>query len=114
MKKAIIVGATSGMGKELCQILLKNNYHLGIAAPEADLLEAIKATDPHNIHTACFDSIKEENTPHLNKLVTALGGLDLLVFCAGIGNFNGSDGHKKENHANKLNVLAFTEIAYWA
>tara|TARA_R110000850_G_scaffold109659_1_gene222743 strand:+ start:12515 stop:13228 length:714 start_codon:yes stop_codon:yes gene_type:complete len=114
MKKAIIIGATSGMGKELCQILLANDYQLGIAAPEEDLLEVIKATDPHYIHTTCYDAIEEENTPHLNKLAETLGGLDLLVFCAGIGNFNGSDGHKKENQANELNVLAFTEIAYWA
>lgn len=114
MKKAIIIGATSGMGKGLCKILLENDYQLGIAAPEEDLLQEIKTIDPDKINTACFDSIVEENVPHLNALLEHLGGLDLLVFCAGIGNFNGSDGFKKENHGNKLNVLAFTEITHWA
>jgi short-subunit dehydrogenase len=37
-----------------------------------------------------------------------------LVLSAGIGNLNKNLGYKVENNANKLNVLAFTEIADWS
>jgi len=32
MKKAIIIGASSGIGRELANILSKDNYILGLAA----------------------------------------------------------------------------------
>ncbi len=114
IKKAIVVGATSGIGKELCRVLLKNNYQLGIAAPEENLLEEMKAGNPHNIKVICFDAIKEDCSKNLNELVSVLGGLDLLVFCAGIGHLNRNLGFEAENKANELNVLAFTEIADWS
>ena len=40
--------------------------------------------------------------------------MDLLIFSAGIGNLNKNLGFEVENHANQLNVMAFTEIADWS
>lgn len=114
MKKAIVVGATSGIGKALCKTLIANHYLLGITGPEQDLLEEIKNSAPDKIHALCFDSVKESNATHLNKLAKTLGKIDLLVFCSGIGNQDENDGFEKENQANQLNVIAFTEIAHWA
>jgi short-subunit dehydrogenase len=37
-KKAIIMGASSGMGKELAKILSGNDYIVGLAARRIDLL----------------------------------------------------------------------------
>jgi short-subunit dehydrogenase len=42
MKKAIIVGATSGIGKELAKILAYNGYTVGITGRRLDLLEQLK------------------------------------------------------------------------
>lgn len=114
MKKAIVVGATSGIGKALCRVLLQHNYQLGITAPEGDELEAIKTIAPTKVYSVCFDSVKESNSEYLNALEQTMGGLDLLVFCSGIGNQDEEDGYQKENEANQLNVLAFTEIIHWS
>jgi len=60
-----------------------------------------------------LDCINESVASALDALVKDLGGLDLMVFSAGIGNLNKDLGFKVENNANKLNVLAFTEVVDW-
>ena len=47
----------------------------------------------------------------IKNFIEIVGGLDLLILSAGIGNLNRNRGFDAENKANKLNVLAFTEIA---
>jgi len=41
-KKAIIMGASSGMGKELANILSGNDYIVGLAARRTDLLDELQ------------------------------------------------------------------------
>ena len=42
MKKAIIIGASSGLGKEVAKLLLADGWRLGIAARRIERLEEIK------------------------------------------------------------------------
>jgi len=114
MKKAIIVGATSGIGKELVKILVGNNYKVGVTGLEKNGLEELPEVKRGSLEFRYFDCTKDSNSEKITELVEALGGLDLLVFSAGIGHLNNNSGFKVENHANKLNVLAFTEIADWS
>ena len=46
MKKAIIIGATSGLGKELAKLLAKNDYLVGITGRRTELLNNIEAENP--------------------------------------------------------------------
>lgn len=41
-KKAIVIGATSGIGKELAELLAENNYLVGITGRRTELLENLK------------------------------------------------------------------------
>ena len=43
MKKAIVIGATSGIGKELAKILSQDGYAVGITGRRTHLLEALQA-----------------------------------------------------------------------
>ena len=114
MKKAIIIGATSGIGKELAKLFMSNNYKVGVTGLEKNGLEELPGIKPNSLECKYFDCTKDSNSEKITELVEALGGLDLLVFSAGIGHLNNNSGFKVENHANKLNVLAFTEIADWS
>ena len=114
MKKAIVIGGTSGIGQGIVESLIKNNYKVGVTGIEQNLLTKLQKAYPKNIKTKYLDCIKDDNSKRINELATSLGGLDLLIFSAGIGNLNKNLGHKIENHANQLNVLAFTEIADWS
>lgn len=42
MKRAIIVGASSGLGMEVTKILLNDGWYVGIAARRTDVLTEIK------------------------------------------------------------------------
>jgi len=114
MKKAIIVGATSGIGNALAKIFAENEYKIGITGRRKIELETLKKTKPKNFSISAFDCTTENNTQKLTELVTKIGGLDLLVLSSGIGDLNKKLEFKKENSTNQLNVIAFTEIVGWA
>ena len=54
MLKAIIVGATSGIGKELALQLLAKGWELGIAGRRTERLEEIKAKAPEKFVSAAL------------------------------------------------------------
>ncbi len=114
MKKAIIVGATPGIGKELAKILVKNNYKVGITGRRMQLLEEIKATYPESYITRYFDCTTERNSDELSQLANELGGLDLLIMSSGTGDENSKLDYSEDEKTINLNVKAFTEIMDWS
>ncbi|HBG52718.1 MAG TPA: oxidoreductase, partial [Rikenellaceae bacterium] len=55
MERAVIVGATSGIGREVAQILLKKGWHVGIAGRREDILRQMKALQPQAIEYQVID-----------------------------------------------------------
>lgn len=113
-KKAIIVGASSGIGKALALLLVQHGFKTGITGRRAEALNSICKTHPDQITTRCFDCTRADNAMELEALTKELGGLDLLVISAGTGDLNEALNPEIENSTNQLNVLAFTETADWA
>ncbi len=114
MKKAIIVGATSGIGKELAKILINKNYKVGITGRRMQLLEEIKATKPENYITRYFDCTTDRNSDELSELADELGGLDLFIMSSGTGEENSELNFLKDENIINLNVNAFTEVMNWS
>ena len=114
MKKAIIVGATSGIGNALAKILVENDYKVGITGRRKAKLESLKKSNPKNFSISTFDCTTENNSEKMEELTTQLGGLDLLVLSAGTGDLNENLEYEIEHATNQLNVIAFTEIVDWA
>ena len=115
MKKAIIVGATSGIGKELAKILVDNDYTVGITGRRLDLLKQLKSENPDKFIIKSFNiSIPFENKILLDSLATELKGLDLLVISSGTGSSNEELDFKIEKETIDTNVSGVTEIADWA
>jgi short-subunit dehydrogenase len=113
MKKAIVIGATSGIGNELAQILVQNGYKVGITGRRLAELERLKKRNPEHFTVSSFDCTKENNSKKLNDLVDQIGGLDLLIISSGTGNLNEILDFEIENKSSLLNVNAFTEIVDW-
>ena len=55
MKKAIVIGATSGIGQGLAKILANNNYAVGITGRRTELLNELKNENPISFFTKSFD-----------------------------------------------------------
>ncbi len=115
MKKAIVVGASSGIGKELAIILADKGYKVGITGRRDQLLLNLQATKPGSFLVSCFDVADVKNVPAcLQHLVDDLGGLDLLVLSSGTGKINPTLDTKIEQQTNAVNVTGFTAVADWA
>jgi short-subunit dehydrogenase len=114
MKKAIIIGATSGIGKGLAKILVDNNYKVGITGRRTELLDELKSQNPNSYYTRTFDitdtKIIVEN---LDALTTELGGLDLLIISSGTGDLNEKLDFEIEKRTIETNVTGYTCIANW-
>lgn len=50
MKKAIIIGASSGIGKDLAIILAEHGYEVGLMAGRVERLEALQKEIQTNVH----------------------------------------------------------------
>jgi short-subunit dehydrogenase len=112
MKRAIIIGATSGIGKALAEILLREDYVVGVAGRREELLQSIFEQDSKRVSTKRMD-IQDLSTiePTYNELVNQIGGLDLLIIAAGIGEENKDLNFEVENSVIRTNIQGFTCIA---
>ena len=114
MKKAIVVGATSGIGKELAKLLVQNNYKVGITGRRENLLNELKNSNPEKYISKTIDVTKiEQISQNLEKLIEELGGLDLLILSSGTGDLNPNLDFEIEKRTIETNVLGFTCIADW-
>lgn len=113
MKKAIIIGASSGIGRELTRLLVNDNFKVGITGRRGKLLKEMNKAHSYNIIHQCYDIAKANNSRELAKLVRKLGGLDLLIFCAGCEARNPKLDIKKETTSIATNVKGFIEVANW-
>ncbi len=113
MKNAIVIGASSGMGRELARILVEEGYRVGITGRRQNLLEELSSESPGQYLIRSFDCRDLQNTSHLESLAALLDPVELVVLSAGNGEINKALDFAVEHETNELNVLAFTEIASW-
>jgi short-subunit dehydrogenase len=115
MKKAIVVGASSGIGQQLAILLAANGYKVGITGRRDQLLLNLQAKNPEQFIVSIFDVTNIAAVPQqLKQLTDELGSLDLLVLSSGTGKINPTLDPEVEQGINQLNVAGFTAVANWA
>jgi len=82
-KRAIVVGASSGIGLEVAKLLMRQGWTVGIAARRVELLQDLGAAA-----IECIDVTKDDATEALQRLIRKLGGMDLYFHASGIGKQN--------------------------
>ena len=89
-RRGIIVGASDGLGAALARRLAHDGYSLALLARRKDKLEAICHEINQSLGRQCVypyvhDVCEYEKVPALlRKIVADLGGLDLVIFAAGV------------------------------
>ncbi len=115
MKKAIVIGATSGMGKGIARLLAENNFKVGITGRRKELLNELKNEKSNSYLIKSFDITDTLNVvKKIEELKTELGGLDLLILCSGTGDENESLDFNIEKRIIDTNVTGFTIMADWS
>ena len=121
-KKAIVMGATSGIGMEVANLLAQRGWQVGIAGRRIERLEEVKRNTNLLIHEsskaskgeiACYQQIdvtSPEAPSLLLKLIEKLGGMDLYFHSSGIGWQNNSLDIEKEMKTVETNGLGFVRM----
>ncbi|HNX11123.1 MAG TPA: SDR family NAD(P)-dependent oxidoreductase [bacterium] len=110
--KAIIIGASSGIGQALAELMAKKNYRVGSVARNEANLRASQAKCPQNILIKPVDvNDPEAAIASVNYLIAEMGGLDILIISAGIGFQNKDLELEKELKTIQTNVIGFTALA---
>jgi len=112
MKSAIVIGASSGIGKELAIVLSQNGYSVGLIGRRLHLLEELKT----NLSNPAFskqvdvsDNLKAMDL--LKDLIAEMGGVDLIIISAGIGFINSDLKWTDEKKTIDINVSGFVAMA---
>jgi short-subunit dehydrogenase len=109
-QKIIIIGATSGIGRELARIYASKGFRVGVTGRRMKLLLSLQEEFPQNIFIECFDVTGKENIPHFRSLVEKLDGLDILVYNSGYGETSKDLDWEIENKTTAINVNGFVEL----
>ena len=81
MKKAIVIGASSGIGREVALLLRQHGWTVGVAARRLDRLADFDVA-------AQIDITAEDAPERLSALIERLGGMDLYFHASGVGRQN--------------------------
>ena len=107
--KAIITGASSGIGRDMARTLAKKGYDLILIARDEEKLDKVKEELKNNktkIETIAMDLSKEENCKELHSRID---NVDVLINNAGFGdcgNFTKTS-LEKEINIIKTNITAY-------
>ncbi|MCR5575293.1 MAG: SDR family NAD(P)-dependent oxidoreductase [Bacteroidaceae bacterium] len=110
MKRAIIIGASSGMGKEVSQLLLADGWQIGIGARRMDALQELQTLSPQQVVTAAIDVMSDDAPQRLEQLIASNGGMDLFFLASGIGKQNPNLESEIELRTVATNGMGFTRM----
>ena len=74
-KRAIVIGASSGIGREVALLLMKDGWTVGVAARREEPLRELGAAAWQQI-----DVTQDDAAARLRQLIAALGGMDLFFY----------------------------------
>ena len=113
-KRAIIIGATSGIGKAITLTLLKKGWKVGIAGRREALLADIQKTAPDAVVYQVLDVTADDAAENLDRLIGKLGGMDLFLYSSGYGFTNLSLELQIEKDTVQTNVVGFVSLIHKA
>ena len=111
-KRAIIIGASSGIGREVARLLLREGYDIGIAARRENQLIAFKEefSQSGRVEIMPIDVTADNAAERLEALIEKLGGMDLYFHASGIGKQNRELEPDTELQTVQTNALGFTKM----
>jgi decaprenylphospho-beta-D-erythro-pentofuranosid-2-ulose 2-reductase len=118
-RRGIIIGASDGIGAALARRLAREGYTLGLLARSGDKLDSLcneinQVAHEQRARAYVHDVGEYEKVPGLlRKIVADLGGLDVVVFVAGV-NYppGGIDKYNFENDRKMIEVNLIGAMAW--
>jgi short-subunit dehydrogenase len=114
MKKVIIIGATTGIGRSLAELYAQKGYEIAITGRRENLLDEIKEQFPNTkIHVRKMDVADiETSRKTMDELAQTMSGIDIVVVNAGVGYIKAD--FLQEIATIDINVRGFVGLTHWA
>ncbi len=111
-KKAIVIGASSGIGRAVAVELGLRGYQVGLTARRENLLREAAEEIPTKTIVRTIDiSSPESAASRLEELIKQMGGVDVIVINSGVRNPNKDLALKPELDTIAVNVQGFVAMA---
>ncbi|MDK1285826.1 SDR family NAD(P)-dependent oxidoreductase [Pseudoalteromonas umbrosa] len=112
LKNAIIIGATSGIGRALAIYMAQQGYVLGLTGRREALLSSLQ----HGIPSETFTAVMDISKPHdaaekFEQLLNKMQRVDIVLINAGTGSCEPEFPLRAELDTVAVNVSGFTAIA---
>lgn len=112
MKKAIVIGASSGIGRALARVLAEHGYSVGLVARRTDLLSELARQLPTPSFVKAIDVARADQArQQLRELIDEMSDVELFVLNAGIGFVNPQLDWERERDTIDVNVSGFAATA---
>jgi short-subunit dehydrogenase len=117
-RRGIIIGASDGIGAALARKLSKEGFTLALLARRKDKLDALCAEINSSVNETralayLHDAANYDEVPALlNRIVADLGGLDLVVFMAGVNFPSGLTSYNFEGDRKMIEVNLIGAMAW--
>lgn len=85
MKKIVIIGASSGIGRRMATDFARVGCRVGIAARRSEPLEEIRNLYPDNVAAMTIDVTAPDAVRRFYDLIELIDGMDIFINAAGIG-----------------------------
>lgn len=109
-RRAIVVGATSGIGLAVARRLADEGWEVGIAGRRDELLTQIERDTPGIVATERIDVTADDAPDRLLSLIDKTGGMDLYFHSSGIGYQNTALDMERELATVETNAVGMTRM----
>ncbi len=111
IKRAVVIGATSGIGLEVTRVLTEQGWQVGIAGRRQERLQEIQRQNLNVVATQQLDVTHADAPDRLLQLIGKMGDtVDLILHSSGIGYQNTALDMERELATVETNALGMTRI----
>lgn len=110
MKRIVIMGASSGIGLTMAEMLASRGVPVGLAARRIEPLLQLKGRCPDNVTVKSIDITQSDAPVKMLQLIEALGGMEIYIHVAGIGYENLSLDPDREAEIVETNATGFARM----
>lgn len=104
------MGASSGIGFKVAEMLASRGVCVGLAARHTETLGQLRDRWPDRVKTASIDITRSDAPERMAGLIKELGGMDIYLHIAGIGYENLALDPEKEVAVMQTNACGFARM----
>ncbi len=114
-QRVIIVGGTTGIGRAMAELYLQKGCAVGVTGRTMAALQSLQEQfSNHKVAVQCFDVNSHDRRQQLQTLIDDLGGMDVFIYCAGIGVVSHDLNEENEFSTFSTNTTSFHDLTMFA